>query len=66
MGAPNEKVALEVAIGASFGGTGLVMPIAKKICEEHGGTLLITSQSGAGTEARVWLPRRKSGGRKSP
>ena len=41
------------------GGTGLGMPIAKKIFEEHGGTLAITSKKGVGTEARVWLPRRK-------
>lgn len=41
------------------GGTGLGMPIAKKIFEEHGGMLEISSTKGVGTEARVWLSRRK-------
>ena len=39
------------------GGTGLGMPIARKILAEHGGTLTINSKQGVGTEARVWLPR---------
>jgi len=39
------------------GGTGLGMPIARKILAEHGGTLTINSRQGVGTEAKVWLPR---------
>ncbi|MDD2735103.1 MAG: HAMP domain-containing sensor histidine kinase [Desulfuromonadaceae bacterium] len=37
-------------------GTGLGMPIVKKIIEEHGGKLAITSKKGVGTEATVHLP----------
>ena len=38
------------------GGTGLGIPIAKKIFEEHSGMLHITSKKGVGTEATVRLP----------
>lgn len=41
------------------GGTGLGMPIAKKIFEEHGGTLVISSKTGGGTNARGRLPGSK-------
>jgi signal transduction histidine kinase len=38
------------------GGTGLGLPIARRIVEEHGGTLALESRPGAGTTARILLP----------
>ncbi len=37
-------------------GTGLGMPIAKKVVEAHRGTIYIESTPGAGTEVRIELP----------
>jgi two-component system sensor histidine kinase ArlS len=39
------------------GGTGLGLPIAKSIVVDHGGTIRVDSEEGAGTEVTVQLPR---------
>ena len=38
------------------GGTGLGLPTARRIIEEHGGTLTIHSESGRGTDFQIALP----------
>jgi two-component system OmpR family sensor kinase len=40
------------------GGTGLGLPIARWIARQHGGDVVLTSQTGRGTTARVELPLR--------
>jgi signal transduction histidine kinase len=48
-------------------GTGLGMPIAKKIVESHSGKLMILSRTGQGTEFVIHLPHPSSGkGQSSP
>jgi signal transduction histidine kinase len=42
------------------GGTGLGLPIARRIVEEHHGHLTVTSEPGKGTNFRVELPIEKS------
>ncbi len=37
-------------------GTGLGLPIAKKIIDEHGGEIVIKSQLGTGTEVTIYMP----------
>jgi signal transduction histidine kinase len=38
------------------GGTGLGLPIARWIARQHEGEVVLTSQTGRGTTARVELP----------
>jgi len=39
------------------GGTGLGLPTAQRICEEHGGTLQLHSEGGRGSDFTITLPR---------
>jgi two-component system, cell cycle sensor histidine kinase PleC len=49
-------VQVESALTRKHGGTGLGLPLAKKIMELHGGTLIIASALGVGTEVTVRFP----------
>jgi len=44
------------ARGRDPGGTGLGLPIARSIAEQHGGQITLSSRPGEGTTARVRLP----------
>lgn len=41
-------------------GLGLGLPVSRRIAQEHGGTLLITSREGEGTTVTVSLPNRRA------
>ena len=47
---------MENAITKTYEGTGLGLPLAKRLVELHGGTMVITSSKGAGTSICVQLP----------
>jgi signal transduction histidine kinase len=47
---------IDGALSRRFDGTGLGLPLAKKLIELHGGTLAIKSAPGRGTTVRVLLP----------
>ena len=48
---------LDQSITRIHGGTGLGLPLAKRLVERHGGSLMIDSQAGCGTSVTVCLPR---------
>jgi signal transduction histidine kinase len=49
-------VQLASALNRKHDGTGLGLPLAKKITELHGGTLSISSELGVGTIVEISLP----------
>jgi signal transduction histidine kinase len=44
-------------VSSRAGGTGLGLPIARRIVEEHGGSLTVASEVGKGSEFNIRLPR---------
>ncbi len=58
MDPPTAQRALQPFFTTRARGTGLGLPICKRIVEEHGGTLRIESAPGRGTTVIVTLPRR--------
>lgn len=54
-------VQVESALTRKHGGTGLGLPLAKKIMELHGGSLEIASALGVGTEVIVRFPANRMG-----
>jgi len=52
-------VQVESSLSRNHGGTGLGLPLVKKIVELHDGTFLIDSRLNVGTVVTVWFPRRR-------
>jgi two-component system, cell cycle sensor histidine kinase PleC len=52
-------VQVEGSLSRNHGGTGLGLPLVKKIVELHDGTFLIDSRLGVGTVVTVWFPVRR-------
>ncbi len=52
-------VQVESSLSRNHGGTGLGLPLVKKIVELHDGTFLIDSHLGVGTVVTVWFPARR-------
>ncbi len=49
---------IETGLNRKFDGTGLGLPIAKALCEAHGGSLEIESVADKGTEVTITLPEK--------
>jgi len=62
IGMENEvvKKAFDPYFSTKDGGTGLGLPIAKKIIEDHGGSIQISSKKNKGTKILIEFPKRES------
>lgn len=47
---------VDSSISRRYPGTGLGLPLTKKLTELHGGTLVLSSVPGQGTKVTVWFP----------
>jgi two-component system, cell cycle sensor histidine kinase PleC len=52
-------VQVESSLSRNHGGTGLGLPLVKKIVELHDGTFLIDSRLNVGTVVTIWFPARR-------
>ena len=52
----NEFEQADVSTSRNFGGTGLGLPITRKLVEMHDGTINLTSESGVGTSIMIEMP----------
>jgi len=52
-------VQVESAFARKHGGTGLGLPLAKKIMELHGGSIALRSTLGAGTTVTLSFPAKR-------
>ena len=50
---------VENSFARSFEGTGLGLPLARRMTELHGGRLTVRSVKGVGTSVEVYLPRNR-------
>ena len=57
---------IDSKISRKYEGTGLGLPLAKRLVELHGGTLTVESALGVGTTVTIVLPRARVVPRKAP
>jgi signal transduction histidine kinase len=50
---------IDSTISRKYEGTGLGLPLAKRLVELHGGTLTVESALGVGTTVTIMLPRER-------
>jgi len=56
-GLPEDLDVFQLFVTTKAKGTGLGLPIAQQIVDEHGGEIEVKTQPGVGTSFAVWLPR---------
>jgi signal transduction histidine kinase len=56
-GLPEDLDVFQLFVTTKAKGTGLGLPIAQQIVDEHGGEIEVESRPGSGTSFAVWLPR---------